>query len=58
MSQEIDDFKTVVLGFLENIAADIQRLIDNSTGLSQQDKDTLQAIASRAAEVANIVPEP
>lgn len=56
-SPEVKDFREKVSAALDNIAADIQRLLDRPNSLSQEDKDALAAIAARASDVAAVVPE-
>ena len=56
-SPEVTAFREQVTSALENIAADIQRLLNRPNSLSQEDKDALAAIAARATEVAAVVPE-
>lgn len=57
-SPEVTAFRETVSAGLDNIAADIQRLLDRPNTLSQEDKDALAAIAQRVTDVASVVPEP
>ncbi len=57
MSDEIQSFRTTILDFLSNIAADLNRVLGRNPGLSAEDKAALQEISDKAAEVAGIVPE-
>lgn len=57
-SPEVTAFREQVSAALENIAADIQRLLSRpNSSLSEEDKATLSAIAQRASDVASVVPE-
>lgn len=56
-SPEVAAFREQVTGALDNIAADIQRLLDRPNSLSEEDKQALAAIAQKAADVSNVVPE-
>lgn len=56
-SPEVAAFREQVSAGLDNIAADIQRLLNRATGLSEEDKASLQGIADRIKAVSEIVPE-
>ena len=57
-SPEVTAFRESVTAALDNIAADIQRLLDRPNTLSDEDKAALAAIAAKASATAAVVPEP
>lgn len=56
-SAEMTAFRNAVTESLSNIAADIQRLLARSTGMSDEDKAALTEIGQRVADAAAVVPE-
>lgn len=56
-SPEVAAFRARVEVALANVSADIQRLLANATGLSPEDRATLEKIATDLEAVASVVPE-
>lgn len=56
-SPEVTAFRESVASGLENISADLQRLLERNPGLSEEDKTALVDISERIGQVASIVPE-
>jgi len=56
-SAEVTAFRERVDTALQNISADIQRILAGATGLSAEDREALEGIATRIEAVAQIVPE-
>lgn len=56
-SPEVAAFRARVEVALANVAADIQRLLARNPALSEEDKATLEKIATDLENVAAVVPE-
>jgi len=56
-SAEMTAFRARVEAAMQNIAADIQRILAGATGLSAEDKAALETIATSLENLAGVVPE-